>query len=372
MKNVWSCILLLCLMSLPLPTQAATTLFCPSGDTPCVIDAILQANEAEETTLILEAGVYVLHEPDPESFVEGATALPIITSILTIQGQGSAQTFLSRHPLAPLFRLFVVAETGVLTLERLSLESGAVDIDQGERGGGVLNFGTLRLEQAVLHYHSAWISGAIDNQGVLDVDSSSISDNYADLTAGGVGTLGPTTIRRSLLARNVSDIDAAVSWDPRAGVVEFRQSVITEGFSASIGAGGVGGTGQARLVDTVVSNNRSAVWAGGITVRGANSEVTLLRSTVVGNRALVAGAGIVVSGGRLHLRQSQVLSNVVVFPGGNAGGIENRGGEVRAQNSLILGNQATTAPDCQGTIITQGNTIVGDPSGCNVIPRARD
>src|SRR6266446_10954226 len=83
--------LLVSLLSLAPPSQAAD-FACAAGDVACLIDAINTANaNGEANTITLEAGTSTLTAPDNDF-----NGLPVITSTLTITGQGAETTIIER------------------------------------------------------------------------------------------------------------------------------------------------------------------------------------------------------------------------------------------------------------------------------------
>jgi len=108
--------------------------------------------------------------------------LPVIRSDITIVGNNST---IRRAGTAPEFRLLAVAETGDLTLNRLTLAGGSANL-----GGGVHNFGHIVI-------HSSTISGNVAQErgggvanyldGTLTVNKSTLSGNTAqDFEGGGL------------------------------------------------------------------------------------------------------------------------------------------------------------------------------------------
>jgi hypothetical protein len=119
--------------------STAATFSCAAGDVSCLITAIQTANRTPEPdTIQLAAGTYTLTAPDNATQACGANGLPVITSPLTIQGQGADLTAMRRDPGAPTsFRLMSIAASGVLTLDGLTLRGGA----NFYCGGGLFNDG---------------------------------------------------------------------------------------------------------------------------------------------------------------------------------------------------------------------------------------
>ena len=62
----------------------------------------------------------------------GPTGLPVVSSVITIAGQGST---IVRDSGAPYFRILAVSSTGDLTLQETTVSGGAY----ADSGGGILN-----------------------------------------------------------------------------------------------------------------------------------------------------------------------------------------------------------------------------------------
>src|SRR4051794_28528769 len=123
-----------------LPAEAAV-FHCASGDTACLIAAINGANaNRAANTIMLEAGTYNLGVLDNDT--EGPNGLPVVTRALTIIGADGNGTVIERTGTAAL-RIVYVGQSGVLTLEALTLKGGAA-VPPNE-GGGVRNHGSLAL-----------------------------------------------------------------------------------------------------------------------------------------------------------------------------------------------------------------------------------
>ena len=85
-------VLLLSLLSLALPSQAAD-FACAAGDVACLINAINTANaNGEANTITLEAGTYTLTAVDNDT--DGPTGLPSIIGTLTLRGTDPHTTIL--------------------------------------------------------------------------------------------------------------------------------------------------------------------------------------------------------------------------------------------------------------------------------------
>jgi len=111
----------------------ARTFRCGNQDVQCLILSIDEANANGhgKNTIRLEGDTYTLRDVNNDT--DGPNGLPSITSTLTIVATDAA--LISRDSSASAFRLFHVAASGHLTLERVVLSNGRA----GNGGGGLLN-----------------------------------------------------------------------------------------------------------------------------------------------------------------------------------------------------------------------------------------
>jgi hypothetical protein len=320
----------------------AAQFFCSSGNVTCLIAAINQANKhAGADTINLDPGTYTLTSVD-NSTLGTANGLPIITSRITINGEDAATTIIERGlPGAPRFRIFQVAVSGKLTLNGLTIRNGS------SNAGGILNAGNLSINSSIIESNDAGPgdAGGIFNQttGTLNLTNSIVIRNHAE-TAGGIFNSGIATITHS----SIIDNDAA-------------------------GGGGIENTGIENIVTATMTIQNSTIslntadFGGGISNGGT---MTITNSTIANNGAVATGAGINNGGGTLKITNSTIAGNTPL--GGqniaSGGGIA-AGGIVELQNTILALNTKGMfghGPDCDGTITSLGNNIIGDLSDCNI------
>ena len=92
----------------------------------------------------------------------GPTGLPVITSRITIEGNGAT---IARQVKALSFSLMVVKESGDLTLHHLTLS--------GSTYSGLRNYGTASIKDSVISGNES----GVFNRGTLTIENSSISAN---------------------------------------------------------------------------------------------------------------------------------------------------------------------------------------------------
>jgi hypothetical protein len=156
---------------------------CSSGDAHRLIDAINTVNaNGEADTITLTAGTYPRAEVD--STTDGPTGLPPATSPLTLTGAGAKAIIIEQAASAPPFRLFHVAATGTLTLEKLSITGGSLD-DLGE-GVGSFNAGRMLT---ISHSMIADNTEVLENgRGVIFNTNGTETITNGGLWTGGTGS----------------------------------------------------------------------------------------------------------------------------------------------------------------------------------------
>ena len=328
----------------------------PSGDVTALIAAINAANSnGKKNRIILEKGTYTLTvvdnvgpccAPAPGG---GANGLPLISSVLTIQGAGAGFTSIVRHSErlgdrnAPSFRIFSVTAAGALTLDRVTIRGGG---PSAGAGGGLYNAGTVAIMKSSIFGETSFSGGGIQNQGTMTITNSGVSGvSGLGSSGGGINNSGNLIISNSDIGGSV--IDGA--------------------------AGGISNVGT-----LLVSNSTISGFAGasGAIASGGGATLSLKNSTVAGSRAHHGGsAGISIFGGQATILNSTIADNESspLDPRFAVGGIQVTSGTLTLQNTILARNSVlapgppglpSTPSDCSGIINSLGNNLIGDPTGC--------
>jgi hypothetical protein len=236
----------------------------------------------------------------------------VISADLVIRGMGDGPTISGRGRT----RVVKVLGTATARLHDLLIRGG----HHSGFGGGIVNFGALRLIDSTVRDNQALAGGGgIRNaaRGRLRLVRSALLSNHAtSLTKGGVGggldNVGTGTVTNSTIADNGS-----------------------EGSG-----GGIFNRGRLTLTSSIVRDNGGGEGDGGASNLG---RLELIGSTVSGNGGFLAGG--IGNGGRLSLVGTTVTGNDGFI---GAGGIENHADAlVRIDGtSSVTGN---SPPDCRGT-----------------------
>lgn len=113
----------------------------PTGGCTAGSDAdtlVLLAGSTHTLTAVNNSGSVYLYSPN---------GLPLVTSAITIDGNGSTIT---RDSGAPQFRILEVAENGNLTLEETTVSGGVLTSFLYSSGGGLQNSGALTLTNSTV------------------------------------------------------------------------------------------------------------------------------------------------------------------------------------------------------------------------------
>jgi hypothetical protein len=119
----------------PMRALANTAVACSSV---ALVTAITTANAASGGTLDLASGCTYTYSAANNTTDLPGTATPVITTNITINGNGATVT---RSSGSPAFRLFDVSTTGTFTLNNTTVSNGSAL----GNGGGIADFGALTL-----------------------------------------------------------------------------------------------------------------------------------------------------------------------------------------------------------------------------------
>jgi hypothetical protein len=178
-----------------------------TGKTTDLIQAVKCANNSDDASVInLTNGTYTLTSVSDTDGEYGNSALPRITTPITINGDGS---MLQRDAAAPDFRLIRVGSTGNLTLNTIEINGGKTSTANYKVGGGILNQGTLTLTGSAIVGNTSLGGGGLynDSGASMSITDANITGNTAN-SGGGLVNWGTLTIKNSLIKNNTSTFDS--------------------------------------------------------------------------------------------------------------------------------------------------------------------
>jgi CSLREA domain-containing protein len=256
--------------------------------------------------------------------------LPNVTSPITINGNGAANTVVQAHasPNTATTRLFYV-DFGNLTLNRLTVRNGRCNgscANGSNVGGGIYNsLGTLTVTNSIITANSSSsLGGGIYSTGTLTITGSIISGNSAPTGGGGISASGTLTVATSTFSGNIAS-------GPGGGISNSGTLTVLRSTFSGNSAGSGGGISHnfssvtANVTNSTFSGNSAGLFGGGIII-GLNGTLTVTNSTLSGNAAngtVAAGGGIYRDSGTVTLRNTIIANSTA---GGNCGGTITNGG----------------------------------------------
>lgn len=256
-----------------------------------------------------------------------------ITESVTISGISPEETHITAVE-SWRERIFEISTGATVQISGLTISNGDIE---AEAGGGILNFGSLTLENVSLRQNVAYSGGALYNAGTAQLQNVRISDNY---------TLAAFDVGRGGYIRPYPD---GGSPDGCGGGIANAGNMQISGATVSENASRVGGGicnlsgGVMTVADSQVSENgtRATALGGGFANFGA---LSVSASQINGNVAGYGGGMYILMplGTVLDLQQVTLEGNDAVDDhySGNGGGLFIKSGTFNIDNSLILANQA--------------------------------
>ncbi len=146
------------------------------------------------------------------------------------------------------------------------------------------------------------------------------------------------------------------------GNLTVNNSVIRDSYAANDG-GGVSGNGATTLNNTTIADN-SAVSGGGIET-GSGGSLNMTNCTVSGNTARTSNGGGIFTLATATIRNSTITNNRA--PNGSGGGISRAASvTVSLGNTIIAGNNASSATDFNGILTSLGYNLIGTMNGATI------
>jgi polymorphic membrane protein len=318
------------------------------GDGRCSLaEAIVNANNGGQTfadceagsgddTIVLPKGTQNLTVVDNSDF--GDTGLPVITSKITIEGNGAK---IVRSKNAPPFRLIAVDASGDLTLDHVTL-SGAKVVGK-YRGGAITSYGNVTITGSVISGNTGFEGGAVFfENGTLTVTDSTITNNVANYGGGLTNYSGTLIMSNSVMSKNKA---IPYNGNPSFGggllsttAHDTITNSVISGNSATKGAG-LAVYGTATISNSTISKNSATDKGGGI-YNGTGHTLTVTNSTISGNKADTGGG--VSNRGAFTLDGGTITKNSAITYGG---GVDTSGGGVFTDNGTVTGNKAPVGAD---------------------------
>jgi hypothetical protein len=304
--------------------------------------------------------------------------------VLTVSGGGTT-------------RVLSIAAGANVGIKNLTIANGFVS---GESGGGILNQGTLSLENSVVRGNTTDFpfpggrGGGIENTGTLTVQRSSITGNRGNIDGGGLhnGAGGIAVLDHSTVSNNTCVGDGAGIRSEIGSTLTLRDSTVSGNSASGFGTGGIASGATLTIVNSTIADNTSA--AAGLYFSSGSGDVVISGSTIRDNGPNAtsgAGAGGIWSAAssttKIRIEDTVIRNNT--GGGGRSGGVygtgtweivastirDNTGGSggglfligtLTATGSTFSGNTGTTGGVSVSGTATITDSTISDNTGVGV------
>jgi CSLREA domain-containing protein len=350
---------------------------CSTSSNQCTLRAaVMEANaSADANSISLEAPAPAIYAFTLSGASEDAAAIGDldIKQNLTIAGRGPSQDTVDAGGLDRAFHVLGSGTSAVLKgMTITGGDAGAPD------GGGVLNAGDLRIEDAVIKGNTAGDGGGVSSHGLLTVVNSVIDTNTSPGQGGGISIFHPDpaplsntvfSLRDSLLTGNDAESLGGgifVSLRPPLRYEVVRSSLIAN--LANTGGGiwnsATEGNISSLIRDSTLAQNKVAE-------NCSTTPPTPGNNKPPGGQTCtnVAEGGGLVNVGILHLMNDTIVYNIAPKGGGGiANGTASIAGQTSLSNSIIAGNTNGSVPDnCSRAALTSlGSNIEDTANDCGM------
>jgi hypothetical protein len=284
------------------PTPAPTYTPHPNPDLTvcangCDFTLIQDAIEAEGTGAGIIIGIV-----DPVH-TEGGI---LVSKSVIIQGRGAQNTIVQAHPNPGegTDRVFEVPLDVTVTIRGITIQHGNPTTSP-LTGGGIMNYGTLMLEDTIVRENYGSAGGGLYNEGMLTLLNSTVTDNgsvgggdaYLECeTGGGLKVLsGTTTLINSTVNNNHAKSKGGGIHVACHGKLIMQNSTISGNYATESG-GGIYLNGSGDFTNSTISNNNASN-VGGLAINGRDEieefgHLRIFNTIIAGNIARLGDYGI--------------------------------------------------------------------------------
>jgi large repetitive protein len=212
------------------------------------------------------------------------------------------------------------------------------------------------------------------------IDAGGIDRAFEAIHAGAV-TIRDLTIENGVAGANTPGYFAVNSGGAISAVGDTStltlRNVVLRNNQAQSGGGLYNVFSTVVIENSTLHDNAATSGSGGGIAEGLAAFTRLYNVTLSGNRAAQNGGGMATSNNTALLHNVTITGNLAdsdANGSGNGGGVAQGITAPTLFNSIIAGNSDSggEAPDCAGSITSNGYNLIGDDTGCTVPPAPGD
>ncbi len=323
-----------------------------------------------DDVIIVPAGQYTLSgTANEDANAGGDLDLVEANHSITIHGAGADQTIINAGGID---RGVHVLQNVTAVLESLSVIGGATS-----NGGGILNAGSLTMNDATVRNNTAATGGGISSTGQLTLNRTNVQNNTSTsatsspVYGGGIyasigSAAGPfVAIIDSTIQNNSASISTTQIASPSVrggGIASVSVPVTVMHSTIAANSADLSAT-----TPTSSSVNGGGIYVSSSTLRITASEVSENRATTSAGTtgsALIDGGGVYESNGSLTIEQSSIVENTMINSSATTGLINAIGNGVYYSTSnittlLSISDSAISRNTIQAPTVSTGGAVAG-------------
>jgi len=185
--------------------------------------------------------------------------LPVVTSVITITGNGPLNTVLqaSDLPSTATYRLFETGAGGDLSLNSLTVQNGRCNGSPCVDGGGIYNAAALTVNNSMITGNTATGRGAgIYNSGSLVITNSTFSGNTLGTAGDGGGiynSAGTASVTNSTFSNNTANNGGGI-YNNTGATLNATNNTLSAN-TGNLNGGGIYNSGGLNLKNSILANN---------------------------------------------------------------------------------------------------------------------
>jgi predicted outer membrane repeat protein len=291
--------------ALPLDGCCTSTL----RDKACTLRAAVQAANflgAPQTIDLKVAGTYTLNVIGPNEDDAATGDLDIKAKKVIIANTSGGKVVISGPGGRANDRLFEVLGSELLGSSELAMSDVTLEHGDATTTGGGLEVhakNTLTLSKVMLANNTANGGGAISNSGTATLTDVTFNGNTAKNLGGGLFNDGTASLSNVSMGSNSANAAGGILNSNTASLVLSNSTL--QDNTAVMSAGGLSSNGIAELNNVTLSGNTSLGTGGGILIFAGTTKMT---NVTMSNNSASVGGGIRIGGGTITLRNT-LLAN---------------------------------------------------------------
>jgi outer membrane protein assembly factor BamB/DNA-binding MarR family transcriptional regulator len=203
-----------------------------------------------------------------------------------------------------------VYNDGTLTIIECLLSRNIANGVIPQLGGGILNSGTVYINNSTISHNEAEFGGGVYNTGSAIMDSCILSNNTAYVGGGGIGTDGGDFTIYSSIMENNDALQGGAIWNIAGSMVVINTTIQNNYATEQDGGGIENAYGILSISNSIIKGNTALQDGGGLEI-GQSSNVDIIYTDISENSADIGGGIHIRQGASVSINYTSLIGNTV-------------------------------------------------------------